>query len=236
MQSFLLHTYIDGPISYISAVLLVCSFQLNKIYTIVYPLRTVGRSTKLGYIISATVWFITALNPLSKLIIDSSDVVFKYRTFKCGYGFTAPIWDWLLLVSAIFSTFLPNLVVAVATVTLVIMVRKIRGRFNTQGIVTALYVGVSYFIANGPLCLYLVLYKCMGISDVSSSPELKHFFSEKLYAVVSFLMFLNCFSNSFVYYRSVTSFRLFVRQKIFIPIKNVLLNFMLRLPPQGIDN
>ena len=34
--------YIDGPVSYVSAVLLVCSLQLNKIHTIVYPLSTVG--------------------------------------------------------------------------------------------------------------------------------------------------------------------------------------------------
>ena len=217
--------YIDGPVSYVSAVLLVCSLQLNKIYTIVYPLSTVGRSSKLGYTVSVIVWILAALNPLSKLIIDSSDVSFKYRVFKCGYDFTAPIWDRLLLVSATLFTFFPNLVVAVTTVTLVVMVRKIRGRTNTQGIVTALYVGVIYFIANGPLCLYLILYGMINTSHSTSSFQLKHFFLENFFQLVSFLMFLNCFSNSFVYYRSVTSFGLFVRQKILAPLKNYALRF-----------
>ena len=41
--------YIQNPISYVAAVLQVCALHLNKIYTILYPLRTVGRTKALAY-------------------------------------------------------------------------------------------------------------------------------------------------------------------------------------------
>ena len=212
--------YIDGPISYVSTVLFVCSLQLNKIHTIVYPLRTVARSSKLGYSISATVWFLTALNPLTKLTVDSSDVIFRQGAFKCGYAYSASIWDQLFLISGTVFTFIPNIVVAVTTVILVIMVRRVGGRVNCQGIKTALLVGVTYF--NGPLFLYLVAHSFVNESHSShSSPDSNSFLVKNVLPIVSFLIFFNCFSNFFVYYRSVNSFKLFVWNRVLDPIKKL---------------
>ena len=93
--------YIAGPTSYVAAVLQVCALHLNKIYTLVFPLRAVGRSRKLGFRICVVVWLLTAFNPLSLIVVDSSDVHFEYRAYRCMYGYTAPIWKRLLLINII---------------------------------------------------------------------------------------------------------------------------------------
>ena len=202
--------YIAGPISYVAAVLQVCALHLNKIYTLAFPLRAVGRSRKLGYKICAVVWLLTALNPISLIAVDSSDVQFEYRAYRCMYGYSAPIWKRLLLSNVIIFNLLPNIIVAVTTVSLMVLVKRARGRVNKQGIFTALYVGLAYLIANGPLSFYIIFFRPI-ISRLTSSPEEIKFYGDKVYTFVSFIMFLNCFANCFVYYRSVMSFKLFVR-------------------------
>ena len=202
--------YIAGPISYVAAVLQVCALHLNKIYTLAFPLRAVGRSRKLGYKICAVVWLLTALNPISLIAVDSSDVQFEYRAYRCMYGYSAPIWKRLLLSNVIIFNLLPNIIVAVTTVSLMVIVKRARGRVNKQGIFTALYVGLAYLIANGPLSFYIIFFRPI-ISRLTSSPEEIKFYGDKVYTFVSFIMFLNCFANCFVYYRSVMSFKLFVR-------------------------
>ena len=202
--------FIAGPISYVAAVLQVCALHLNKIYTLVFPLRVVGRSRKLGYKICAAVWLLTAFNPISLIAVDSSDVQFEYRAYRCMYGYNAPIWKRLLLSNVIVFNLLPNIIVAVTTVSLMVILKRARGRINKQGIFTALYVGIAYLIANGPLSFYIIFFRTI-ISRLISSPEEIKFYGDKLYTFVSFIIFLNCFANCFVYYRSVMSFKLFVR-------------------------
>ena len=202
--------YIAGPISYVAAVLQVCALHLNKIYTLVFPLRAVGRSSKLGFKICAAVWLLTAFNPITLIIVNSSDVQFQYRSYRCMYGYTAPFWQWLLPVYVIIYNLLPNIIVAVTTVSLMVIVKRARGRVNKQGIFTALYIGIAYLIANGPLSFFVIFFK--AISHLITSLETRKVYEDKLYTYVSFTVFLNSFVNCFVYYRSVTSFKLFVRQ------------------------
>ena len=211
--------YIAGPISYIAAVLQVCALHLNKIYTLAFPLRAIGRSRKLGYKICAAVWLLTALPPITFIVVDSSDIKFQYRAYRCLYGYTAPFWQWLLPIYVIIFNLLPNIIVAVTTVSLMVIVKRARGRMNKQGIFTALYVGLAYLIANGPLSFFVIFFRAI-ISHLISSPDTRRVYEDKLYTYASFVMFLNCFVNCFVYYRSVTSFKLFVRHMVsYIPKK-----------------
>lgn len=210
--------YIAGPTSYVAAVLQVCALHLNKIYTLVFPLRAVGRSRKLGFRICVVVWLLTAFNPLSLIVVDSSDVHFEYRAYRCMYGYTAPIWKRLLLINIIIFNLLPNMIVAVTTGSLMVIVKKARGRVNKQGLFTALYVGFAYFIANGPLSLFVIFFS--SFSHLISPPELRKLYEDKLYTYLSFNLFLNCFANCLVYFRSVTSFKLYIRHFFaFLPKK-----------------
>ena len=211
--------YIQNPISYVAAVLQVCALHLNKIYTILYPLRTVGRTKALAYRISAAVWILTAVTPVTLILIDSSGVEYDARAYRCMYSFSAPIWEWLLPLMGLAFTAAPNVIVLGTTISLLVLLRKARGRVNKQGILTALFVGIAYFIANGPVSLYVVVYK--GNPDVIPSPEDKKYMDDKLYTATSFIMFLNCFTNVFVYYRSVTSFRIFVKSKVILFTKKI---------------
>ena len=200
--------FLQVPV-YLSAVLLICGLHLSKLHTIIYPLHSLGRTSRTGHVICGIIWLLCLVTPVTQLITDSEGVAYEDRTYRCMYNFQHPAWKWLLPpISALFTA-LPNILVGVTTATLVHLVRRAKGRFNRQGVIVALNVGLLYLLANLPLSVYLIIYKNFNKSMPSG---VERFFNFHVYRTAYFLVFLNCFCNFFVYFFSVKSFNMFIRR------------------------
>ena len=214
--------FIHGSMSYTSAVLLVCALQVNKVYLIVFPLRAVGKNRRPGHIMSTVVWLLAGLYSMIQIIVDETDVVFDDRAYRCLYAYSAPIWRWLSIITAMLFILIPNLIIVTTTISLIVTIRKANRRINKRGLVTVLFVGFTYFIANAPLSLYIIVFKNM--SHLIPSQEARRNYDNILYTTVSFILFINCFANGIVYYRSVNSFKIFLKQVFLYLQKKFIFN------------
>ena len=200
--------YLQVPV-YLSAVLLICGLHLNKLHTVIYPLRSVCRTSRSGHVISVIAWLLCTVIPATQIIVDYRAVVYSRRTYRCIYFHRDATWDWLLPPLVLVFTALPNLLVVGTTAALVFLVRKTKGRFNRQGIMVALYAGCLYLFANFPISIFMLIYK--NFQQLMSS-EVKHFFSYYVRRATSFMLFVNCFCNFFVYFNTVKSFNVFIKR------------------------
>ena len=194
---------------YLSAVLLICGLHLNKLHTVIYPLRSVYRTKRAGHVISAIVWMLCSVIPATQIIVDYRAVVYSRRAYRCVHTFEDATWDWLLPLLVLVFTALPNILVVGTTAALAFLVRKTKGRFNRQGILVALYAGCLYLVANVPISAYMLIHKNF---HQLMSPDVKFFFGYYVRRTGSFLVFSNCFCNFFVYFHTVKSFNAFVKR------------------------
>ena len=202
------HHFLQVP-TYLSAVYLICALHLSKLHNLLYPFQSMSRTRRSAYLISAGTWLLSAVTPLVQIATDRRDVTFDYRIYRCKYGFRAPVWQWLLAPLSTVVTVLPNVIVVGTTIALLVIIKKAKGRTNKQGAITALYIGCVYLLANSPVAFYTAIY--MKISHLMS-PGARLFFDVNVYGFSYFVMFINCFTNGFVYYRSVNSFKMFVKR------------------------
>ena len=149
--------YLQVPV-YLSAVLLICGLHLNKLHTVIYPLRSVYRTSRSGHRICVIVWMLCAVYTATQIIVDYRAVVYSWRTYRCIYSHRNATWDWLLPPLVLVFTALPNLLVVGTTAALVFLVRRAKGRFNRQGIMVALYAGCLYLLANFPVSIFILIY------------------------------------------------------------------------------
>ena len=201
--------YLQVPV-YLSAVLLICGLHLNKLYTVVYPLSTVGRSSRAGHVISATAWLLCTLFPATQIIVDFKPVMYAVKTYRCMYSYQDAVWNWLLPLIGAVSTAFPNILVGGTTAALVFLVRRAKRRYNKQGILVALYVGCFYLLANIPASIDLLIFKSFR---QFMSPEVYFFFDFYFYRASYFMVFMNCSCNFLVYYCSIKSFNVFVNRE-----------------------
>ena len=208
--------YLKVP-NFIAAVLLICGLHLSKLHTLLYPLNALGRTSRQGHKISVVILLLSSIPSLTQLVIDSRDVAFDYRSYMCTYLSSAPIWKIVSPVTVGLFMLLPNLMVVGTSMALLRVIKKAKrnrkqcqykGRVK-QGIRTIFYIGFTYIIVNGPLTFHLFVLK--NDSQILST-EWGRFYEEKMFRVVSFFSFSNCFFNFFVYYRSVNSFKVFVKK------------------------
>ena len=203
--------YLQFPV-YQSAVLLICGLHLNKLHTVIYPLRSVYRTKRAGHMISAIVWMLCTVVPATKIIVDYRAVVYSRKTYGCRYSSRDATWNSLAPFLVFVFTLLPNILVVGTTAALAFLVRKTKGRFNRQGVMVALYAGCLYLLANGPISVNWLIYKNFR---QLMSPEVDFFFGYYFRRVGFFLVFVNCFCNFFVYFKTVKSFNVFVKRGFF---------------------
>ena len=194
---------------FFAAVLLICALHISKLHLLIYPLHSMGRTRRCGYLISAAMWLLSAVLPLFQMAIDRHDVSFDYRVYRCKYSFRAPVWQWLQASLTLLLLVIPQLIVVATTIALLVIVKKAKGKKNKQGAITAMYVGCVYLLSNVPVGLFITIYT--NISHLVS-PDVRNFFDVTVCRISYFVLFLNCMSNGFVYYRSVNSFKIFVKR------------------------
>lgn len=200
--------YVQVPF-YVSAVFLICGLHINKLYTVIHPLRYVSRSSRNGHIISAVAWLLSTLFPVTQIIVDFKSVMYVEKIYRCMYSYKNPLWEWLLPLVGTVCTAFPNIMVGGTTAALIFLVRRTKGRFNRQGILTALHVGCWYLLANMPVSVEMLVFRNIR-QFMSSKADL--FFDFYFYRASYFMLFINCSCNVFVYYCSIKSFNIFVKR------------------------
>ena len=65
-----------------SAVILVCALHISKLYTLLRPLRAIGRRRRSVRILLLTVWAVSFLAPRVKEISERS-IEFSYTVYTC---------------------------------------------------------------------------------------------------------------------------------------------------------
>ncbi|XP_063675857.1 C-X-C chemokine receptor type 1-like [Bolinopsis microptera] len=118
-----------GNLCAISGILLVCAMHISKLLSLLYPLHSIGRTTRSGHRISISIWLLSAVSPITNIIVDKQSFYFNYKTYKCCFSATAPIMKWLLPVKGFIFIIIPNLLVLCTTVALLSVVKKATGRF-----------------------------------------------------------------------------------------------------------
>ena len=204
-----------GNVCAISGILLVCTMHISKLLSLLYPLHSIGRTSRSGHVISISIWLLAAVSPITNITVDRHSFYFNYRTYRCCFSATAPVMKWLLPVSGFIFVIIPNLLVVCTTIALLSVVKKATGRVNRQGILTALYVGSVYLIAFLPVALYVTFNLNNGTYLTSMSPAAQRFFAVTVHKFVFNITLVNGISNIFIYYGSITSFRLFVRKSLY---------------------
>ena len=201
-----------GNVCGISGILLVCAMHISKLLSLLYPLHSIGRTSRSGYLISISIWLLSAVSPIINIIVDSQSFYFDYKIYNCSYFYTNSIYKWLLPIKGLIFVLVPNLLVICTTITLLSVVKRATGRINRQGILTAVYVGCVYLIAFLPVALYMTFDLENGTVMSFMSPTAHHFFEETVPKFVFNIIYVNGISNIFVYYISITSFKIFIKR------------------------
>ena len=202
----------------ISGVLLICGMHITKLLSLIYPLHSIGRTNRSGYLICTAMWLLSTVVAITNIIVDNGkdSFYFDYRIYKCRYSLSATVWKWLVPVTGTVLNVVPNIIVICTTIALLSVVRRATGRINRQGILTAVYVGFVYCISFLPLALYLTVYlQIKSNLNYIISPGLKNFLEFTVYKFVFFVVYVNGISNIFIYYFSINSFKSFLRKAMF---------------------
>ena len=199
--------YLTLPASF----LLISAITTSKMMLLKYPLRGGAWSSRRSHLICAACWLCAATVDMSLLLVDSDDIYFGYKAYKCDYNFTADIWKWLRPVLSIFTSLLPNIVVVVTTLMLLVEARKVakrgRGSLRWQGTITVILTAVIYCVSILPFTLYLIA----GPHVIEEPPGAFHL---QFYRCAWSILMLSVLSNFYIYLLTITSFRRFLFSKL----------------------
>ena len=204
--------YAQLPI-FTSSVLLICALQISKLHTLIYPLHFHVRSNRFAHKVIAIIWLLSAILPTVQFLVDKADIIFDTIIYRCKYSFSSPVWGRLLPPLMMILFVIPNLIVIGTTISLLVVLKKARGRTSKNGVLTSLYVGGIYLLSSLPVTLYSFLYKNF---EHIMSPELRRFFEYHVFIFAFYVMFLNVMSNFFVYFVSLDSFNKLVKRIVFL--------------------
>lgn len=195
--------YLTFPASF----LLISAITSSKILLLKYPLRCNAWRTSTAHLICGACWFCAATVPLSLLAVDYEDIIFNFKSYKCDYHFSAPIWKWLRPLLSIYTSLLPNIVVVITAVMLLFEARRVakrgRGTLRWHGIITVVLTAVIYCITILPFTFYLI-----AGPHISEQPP--GAFHLHFYRTAWSILILSVVSNFYIYVATIPSFRHFV--------------------------
>ena len=191
---------------------LICNMTISKLIILKYPFRYRAASVKKAHMICGSCWVAALIIPVTGLL-DDEDIYFSYLNYRCDYGSTSNIWDWLGPLLVVVFLFAPNCLVVATTVHLLIIAKQVarRGResLKWQGIMTTVLTASVYCISILPFIVYGVGKNVVKVDDESSS-----FFHTSFGRITFSFTLLNTISNFYIYSLSVKSFRQFIFSRI----------------------
>ena len=185
--------------------------NVAKLTCIIYPLHARSRSKNTGYLVAASMWVLANIYPLQCAVMRRP-VYFDYRSYRCAYLHTLDLWEWLDPLNVFIFLLIPNIIVIVTAIWLLVYAHKMVG-IHKQAVITMLTVSLVFCVSYAPIGVYFVAEKWI----IEAAGEGKHddFLYSKLYRYGMMLKFLNNSANPVIYYATITSFREFVRERVF---------------------
>ena len=194
-----------GYLTCLAGVILVCTLNISKLTTLLFPLHARTRAKRTGRFISLLIWgiILVALLPVVLWVVTGL-VEFSSSSFKCDGTYDASNGQWWLPVYSIIFGLLPIILVVVTTVWLLHFVKKVRG-LQKQSVITNIIISVVYIVAIFP---YVVL---QG-SYIALDPEKNKMFYEYFYRFSVFVIWINSTANPLIYYFTILSYHNFVKR------------------------
>ena len=182
----------------------------GKFLHLKYPLRSTYLTKRMAQRICMIVMIAYLAFPLNMLILDKDDSSFDYRIYSYKYKFTADIWKTLLPILAIFTFFIPNIVIVSTTIPVLVIARRSArslGRsVQWRGALPVILTAVLYCIATLPMFIYII-----GGNFVQNPTSTFHI---QYYRISAYLTAINIMSNFYIYALTIRSFRRFLLSKI----------------------
>lgn len=185
--------------------------NVAKLTCILYPFRARLRSQNTGYILAASMWLFSNIYPLQNAAMRRT-VYFDYRSYRCANLHTPDEWEWLDPLNTLIFFLTPNIIVVVTTVWLLVYTNKCAA-IHKQAVVTMVTVSLVFCISYAPIGVYLVAEK--WIIEAAGDRKHENFFYLQLYRYGTLVKFINNSINPVIYYLTISSFRKFVREKVF---------------------
>lgn len=187
--------------------LAVCALNFSKLTFVLFPFRAERWASHHGHILGAMVWIISIIMGIVKQVLrSSSNVRFHYELMSCLFednldsDSRAAFGTFILLALGIICVIITSLwLIGIATKMSLSQGRSV----NLQGLITVILIAVVYCCTFAPLFDMYLRY-AVSPTGVSLTRQM----------VCGVIVFLNHFTNVFIYYISVTRFRLFVKKKI----------------------
>jgi hypothetical protein len=178
-----------------------------------FHFRARSWSRRQAHLVCAGVWTISLFTPITALLTKSNDVSFDYRRYTCNYGFSHSSWWWLKPLFYGLFGLLPNVTVVVSTVLLLVEARKsataARRPLRWPGTMTVILTATVYSFSILPISLYQIVEAALGDGYADTSLFSTYF----LRLSISFVN-LNVVANFFIYYMTVSSFRIFLNERL----------------------
>ena len=224
-----------GVLFALSGSLLVCGLNVSKLSILLNPLGRshVPKAPWKCHLSVMVLWLISAMWPVSQLFVEPGDFYFDYRIMICMYAYTAPVWRWLAPLCLTIVIIIPTVVVIVTTTWLLVIAYQHRkSSLQLQSILTLVLIAGVYCVSFLPHAIYYIfsigsphfvvekkfiplpsgeiLYEEYGADGLPMSG----FLYTKLCSFGNMMLTVNNFSNFFVYYFSITSFREFIKSQV----------------------
>ena len=86
-----------GVLFALTGSLLVCGLNVSKLSILLNPLGTrhVPTTTAKCHLVVGFLWLVSAIWPVSQLVVEPVNFYFDYRIMICMYAYSASVWKWL---------------------------------------------------------------------------------------------------------------------------------------------
>ena len=191
-------------------VTLVCSLNISKLTSLLFPLDARLRARRTGRYIALCLWLgILLFSVPVALNAVRGEIRMNSGSYRCdsSSGHSASLW-WVPVYSVLFII-IPILLIIVTTVWLLWYVNKERG-LQRQSILTLILISGVFVLSYISVAAMLICYIFVDPGDPENTSFYDHFFK-----VSMFINYVNYTLNPLVYYRSISSFNRFVKTKVF---------------------
>ncbi|KAL5266690.1 hypothetical protein ACHWQZ_G003906 [Mnemiopsis leidyi] len=223
-----------------SSMLLVCLFNISKIATIVFPLRSRAWTSRSAHVVVALSWAWCGLSAISYVNMGGETVYYDYRIRCCMVTTNSEGYKWFSVFKTLVGVGVPGILIILSTLWLLSFSQrqaKTHGRSSLQfqSAVTAISIATTYCLSYVPFFIYQsLLYFTLGQKQFYTTPSLlteettmvvvveydkfgtpmSGFIYTDFYLMACLLTFLNTGVNFFIYLASITSFRQFIVRRL----------------------
>ena len=199
-----------GYVCLITELLLVAVLSVCKLTWMLRPLRSLGRSKRLGRRMAAAAWTLSGMwcagYFLAIQLGGSPEVKFRDATYLCAVDPGSKVLKRVMGFARTTIVSVSEIVLLVSTVWLLCFVRKTMGRLQKQALVTTLLISGTYFVSFIPSVLIYRAFREYVLTD--SQQNTKEF--SVFYSTCQFLTLFNCAANPVLYCFTIKSYGLFV--------------------------